>query len=267
MKKFLFLSAGFLIACWAVISGPSPADAGKLDQIRQRGQLRVGLELGYYPFEYIDAQGRPTGFDVDLAEALAGRLGVKAVLIDLAWKDLIPSLQAGKIDLILSAMTVTPDRTKLVAFSKPYFQTGLSLLLSRQKAPDLTDSKQLNSPKRILAVVADTGGALAAKSYFPAAQVRPLLREIDGVRVVVAGLADALILDQISIWKRHRDFADKTYALLEPFTTENLAAACIKNDQDLLNWLNQFLETFLTSGQYDQLLEKHFSGLGRAFKK
>ena len=273
MKRLAFLAlrlwliaALFSTSVWAAeVSGTGRA--GRLDKIKRRGSLIVGMEIGYYPFEYIDAKGNPVGFDVDLARLIAEHLKVKLEIMDLEWKRLIPALEAGRIDCILSAVTNTPERARKVGFTDPYFETGLCVLLSKKRAPGIRDVKELDSGDRIITVVSQTDGALAAEKFFSKAQIKRLPREADGVRAVVGGRADAFVQDQISIWKRYKDYGDSTYAILKPFTLEHFSIATAKGDADLLDRLNRFLRTIRADGIYDDLYQKYFRAMGRSFRK
>src|ERR1044071_8297222 len=91
--------------------------------------LRVGMELGYPPFEMRNQKGEPEGVSVDLARALGEALSRPVQIENLPFDGLIPSLRTGKIDLILSSMTATEERSRAIAFSEPYLRTGLCLLV------------------------------------------------------------------------------------------------------------------------------------------
>ncbi|MBU2550304.1 MAG: transporter substrate-binding domain-containing protein [Proteobacteria bacterium] len=241
--------------------------AGGLDEILKRGRLIAGMEIGYYPFEYLDPKGRPVGFDVDLAGMVARELKVDLEIADLAWKELIPALEAGRIDCILSAMSRNEERAARVGFTGPYFETGLCVLLSKKRAPGITEIKQLDAPDRIVTVLDGTEAGLASKKFFTQAQVRPLPSEAEGVQAVAGGRADAFVSDQISIWKRYKDYADTTYAILNPFTLEHFSIAVAKTDPELLDRLNRFLKAIQADGRYDDLYQKYFSAMGRSFRK
>ena len=91
--------------------------------------LRVGMELSYPPFETIGPDGKPAGISVELAQGLADGLGRPLVIENISFPGLIPSLKSGKIDVIISSMTATPERAKAVAFSDPYLTAGLAALV------------------------------------------------------------------------------------------------------------------------------------------
>ena len=160
--------------------------------------------------------------------------------------------------MIISGMTRTLTRAKTVSFSQPYFETGLCALLSKKKAPNVQDAKELNSADRILAVKLGTTGDLITGKLFPKAQVNRYKEETACVREVVTGRADAFFYDQLSISKHHKENPDSTRALLKPFTYEPFSIAIRKGDADFLNWLNLFLETIKADGRYQELHEKYF---------
>ena len=160
--------------------------------------------------------------------------------------------------MIISGMTRTLTRAKTVSFTQPYFITGLCALLSKKRAQDIQDVKELNSPDRILAVKLGTTGDLITGKLFPKAQVNRYKEETACVREVVTGRADAFFYDQLSISKHHKENPDTTRALLKPFTYEPYSIAIRKGDTDFLNWLNLFLETIKADGRYQELYDKYF---------
>ena len=270
MRKVLFCFFIFFIflgvaRAWASVAAKvTPYDIFKgstLNQVIQKGVLRVGMEVEYYPFEYSDKQGNPIGFDVDLAKLIAKELGVKLEIKDTEWTGLIPSLQTGKVDMIISGMTRTLTRAKAVSFTDPYFVTGLCALVSKKRSPGLASVDQLNKKGKIIAVKTGTTGDLIAKKRFPKAQINRFKDETACVREVATGRADAFLYDQLSIAKHQKENPKTTYALLKPFTYEPFAMAIRKGDFDFLNWLNIFLETIKADGRYKALYDKYFHGL------
>lgn len=107
----------------------APAE-GIVKKIKDRGTLINGLNAENPPFEYVDTSGKIVGYDVDLTNALAKKLGVKAQNIDTDWGGVIPSLYAGNFDMIWSAMTMTPERSKAVDFSEAYASDQALILVN-----------------------------------------------------------------------------------------------------------------------------------------
>ena len=236
-------------------------EASALNQIVKRGTLVVGTEMQFFPFEYANEKGEPVGFDMDLARLIAKELEVQLEIKDMSFTGLIPSLQGGKVDMIISGMTGTLTRAKTVSFTQPYFVTGLCALLGNKRASNVRDVKELDSPDRILAVKLGTTGDLITQKLFPKAKVNRFKEETACVREVVTGRADAFLYDQISLLKHHKQNPDTTRVLLKPFTYEPFAIAIHKGDFDYLNWLNMFLDTIQKDGRYQELYQKHIQGL------
>ena len=254
----LALISGMVATLCAATTPFDIFDGSNLNQIVKRNKLIVGMEVSFFPFEYANEKGEPIGFDVDIAQLIAKELGVEIEIRDMEFAGLIPSLQGGKIDMIISGMTRTLTRSKTVSFSQPYFETGLCALISKKRAPNVQDAKELNSADRILAVKLGTTGDLITGKLFPKAQVNRYKEETACVREVVTGRADAFFYDQLSISKHHKENPDSTRALLKPFTYEPFSIAIRKGDADFLNWLNLFLETIKADGRYQELYDKYF---------
>jgi len=124
VKKFL------VILLVVIISGMILA--GVVDEIKKRGYLIVGTEATFPPFEFVDEKTKEiVGFDIDIAREIAKALGVKLKVEDIAFDGLIPSLLTKKIDLIAAAMTITPERAKVVSFSDPYFTAGQVIVVEK----------------------------------------------------------------------------------------------------------------------------------------
>jgi len=121
-----------LTAIVAITESTHPAfgatNPTRLANIKRRGELVIGIEASFPPYEYIEA-GKIIGFDADLAQLMAKALGVKAKLIDVPLTGAIPALLAGKYDTLISGITITPERAKRVAFSVPYGEATASFLV------------------------------------------------------------------------------------------------------------------------------------------
>ncbi|HVV74232.1 MAG TPA: transporter substrate-binding domain-containing protein, partial [Verrucomicrobiae bacterium] len=108
----------------AAVTRSSPANADHLEQIRHEGVLRWGADAeGGAPYVYPDPQNpaRLIGFELELAEALAAKLGVKAVMVQNQWDQLIPALDRGNFDIILNGLELTPENQQRIAMTRPYY--------------------------------------------------------------------------------------------------------------------------------------------------
>jgi polar amino acid transport system substrate-binding protein len=225
--------------------------------------LRVGMELSYPPFESIGPDGQPQGVSVEMARALAAELGRPLKIENIPFTGLIPALKAGKIELIISSMTATPERAKAVAFSDPYLTTGLGALVpAASKATGLAD---IDQPGSTVVVRQGTTGEVFARKNVKNARLLTLDKESACVVEVVQGKAAAFIYDQMSVFQNNKRNPDTTRALLSPLQTESWAIALRPGDDALLTQVNAFLAKYRTSGGFEKLSDRFLSEEKAAF--
>lgn len=227
--------------------------------------LTVGMELDYPPFEMTDLQGRPAGISVDLAHALAAHLHRPVKVQNIPFDGLIPALKTGKIDLVISSMTATPERAQSIDFSDPYVKTGICLLVNKDSP--LHTSTDIEKPDLTVAVKKGTTGQIYAHEHLPLATVLVLDKEANCVLEVVQGKADAFIYGQLSIlrdWERHQE---STRALLTSLRAEYWAIGIRKGNDDLRQQVNEFLTVFRADGGFDELSDRYLKAEKAAFKQ
>ncbi|MBI2742420.1 MAG: transporter substrate-binding domain-containing protein [Chlamydiales bacterium] len=225
--------------------------------------LRVGMELSYYPFESVDDQGKPWGVSVDLAKALGAYLGREVEIVGTPFVGLIFALKSKKIDLIISSMSVTPEREKAIGFSSPYLETGLCALISKKTAASSIDGLDLTGNK--IAVKMGTTGEVFARKYFKQAQVIALDRESSCVLEVVQAKCNAFLYDQFSILAEWQKYPEATKANLNPFVKEYWAMGMRLEDTQLKAQANSFLKEFKESGGFQKLADKFFKEQQKLF--
>jgi polar amino acid transport system substrate-binding protein len=213
--------------------------------------LIVGMELAYPPFEMTDEKGAPKGVSVDLANELGKALGKKIVIQNTSFDGLIPALKTGKIDLIISSMTISDERRQSVDFSDPYLSTGLCLLVGRTAPIKTIDD--LDKPGITVAVKKGTTGHTYESRNIKNAKVLVLDTEAAAVLEVVQGKADAFIYDQMSTYVNWKKNQETTRALLTPFQREYWGIALRKGDARLKEQINRFLATFREQGGFERL--------------
>ncbi len=228
-----------------------------LENIVKRGELRVGFEAGYMPFEMADKKGQFVGFDIDLAEEMAKAMGVKFVPVNTAWDGIIPALLTDKFDIIMSGMTVTQERNLKINFADPVIIVGQTILLNPKHKDKVKSYKDLNAPEFTVTSKLGTTGEQAVKKYIPNCSYKSFETESEAALEVVTGKADAYVYDKPNcVVFMAEQGADKLVFLDEPFTYEPLAWAIRKGDPDFMNWLNNFLRQVKNDGRYQALYEK-----------
>lgn len=249
MKKLLLL----MIVAILVLAG---CQSTTQDDSTAKEPLKVGMELKYPPFETKDENGKPAGASVMLAEALGVYLDREIEIVETDYSSLIPALEQGNIDLIISSMTITPAREEVVDFSNPYTNSQLMMLVykdSKVMSPD-----DLNDPDVIIASKTGTIGALWAAEYAPKAQIKNIDEEASAVLEVAQGNADVFIYDPLSIIRHHDNYPDTTRAVLEPLpNTKGWGIALRKGEDELKGQLNDFIEKAKTDGTYEKIREKY----------
>ena len=249
----LLLLALLVVGCGAGGEGRQSTLAG----IIERGELVVGLEAEFRPFEYVDENGDIVGFDVDLVSLMAEELGVKLRVVNLKWTALPQELLKGTIDVIASGMTATLERAKRISFTDPYYETGLCLLLHKGSADDVKSVRDLNDDRYLVVVKTGTTGEKAAKEFLPNARLLSLDKEGMCALEVAQGKAAAFVYDRHSVIKNHRRHAETTRTILEPFTYEPYAMGIRKGDLDWWMWINQFLRQIKKDGRYAEVRERY----------
>jgi polar amino acid transport system substrate-binding protein len=227
-------------------------------------RLTVGADLSYPPFETIGVSGKPEGLSVDLAEAIGAKLGRTVQIENLPFVGLIPALQSGRIDLVISSMTDTEERRQSIAFSDPYLTVGLALLVGKNAG--VQSLADLDKPGRTIVVRQGTTGEVWTRATIQNAKILAVERESSAVMEVVQGKADAFVYDQMSVWENARRHPDATLALLAPVKTEQWAIGIKKDNRALAEQVNQALAELKTEGFFEKLGDKYLSEQKAAFE-
>jgi len=256
----LFLS-GIIFSASVFGADIELAKKSTVESILKRGELRVGFESGYVPFEMTDKKGNFIGFDMDYGRRLAKDMGVKFVPVNTAWDGIIPALVTDKFDIIMGGMTITQERNLKINFADPYIVVGQTILLNKKLEGKVKDYRDLNDPKYIVTSRLGTTGEQAVKKYIPKATYKAFESEAEAGLEVINGKADALVYDlPFCGFLYGSQGQGKTVFLDQPFTYEPLAWAINKGDPDYLNFLNNFLRQTKGDGFYDRLYKKWITG-------
>jgi polar amino acid transport system substrate-binding protein len=230
-----------------------------LTGIQKKKKLRVGLEVGYMPFEMTDKKGNIIGFDVDLAKMMATEMGVEVELVNTEWDGIIPGLLTDKFDLIIAGMTITPQRNMKVNFSEPYVTIGQTMIVKNELKGKIKSYKDLNDGKYSVSSKLGTTGEIAIKNLIPKANYKAYQTEQDAAMEVVNGRIDAFVYDlPYNVIFSGSKGKGKVHFIKDSFTHEPLGIAVRQNDPNILNWVNNFLNQIKKDGRYDKLHAKWF---------
>ncbi len=232
---------------------------GVLEGILARGVLRVGTAGDYQPMSYLDPEsGKYLGFDAELAEDLAAALGVELQYVETSWPTLMEDTLAGKFDLAICGITVTEARQEQALMSIGYLGNGKTVLCRAEDADKYTSLEAINKPE--VRVMENPGGLNEkfARENLPKATliIHDVNQEIPGL--IASGEADVMITEIMEagyyVGQDRRLAAPLIY---EPFTHGQLGVLMPKGSEDLLDYVNAFLEKEIASGRIDELAEAY----------
>jgi polar amino acid transport system substrate-binding protein len=247
---------GWFLAILLLAAPSAPAD--ELQRIRGKGELVVSLNRNTPPF-CMEAKGQLVGIDVDLARLMAEEMGVKLKFIfPAAHEEQIPRLLAGESDIVIAAMTRTPQRGLRVNFSAPYFEVSQAALVHAKlvTGQDQSYFDLVDIPGVRIGVKRQTTMERFARKLFSAEQVKPYAGHDEAVAALLQGEVDATVHDSpyVRVWQRsHPELSGKIKALLAPTTTEHYGFAIRKGDPDFLAWLDLFIAQAESDGTMDWL--------------
>ncbi len=257
----LLVVLGFMAGCAQMPVAPGGAQGTPgLNRILAKKELVVGTAASMPPLNMQTIDGQIIGMEPDLAALLADALNVKLTLKAMAFNDLIPALEAGQIDLILSQMTITPARNAKVAFVGPYFVSGMSILTKSQNMPTVKDIKVINSPERVLAALKGSTGQLIVEKLMPRAKLVLAETTDQAVAMVLEDKVAAMVADySFCLVSVYRNQGADLVTLQKPLTYEPIGIGLPGNDPLLMNWLQNSLNTLEKSGELDRLQERWFT--------
>ena len=265
MKKLQLLCAltvivSLLPGCAEMNRAPAPSSSPVMDRFLSRGELRVGMSGDMPPLNMTTKEDKIIGLDADLAAMAADAMGVKLNVQKMAFAGLLPALEADSIDMIISNMTMTPDRNLKVAFVGPYFTSGKGLLTKRSTLAEAKKLEDLNSPQFTFVVLKGSTSEAVTRKGAPQAKLLTVNTENEGVQTVIDGKADGMLADfpicAVAAY-RHQGFG--LVPVAAPITYEPIGIAVPKGDPQLINWLQNFLHSIEKAGYMKDLGEKWFA--------
>lgn len=228
-----------------------------LDRISQRGVLVVGTAASMPPFNMTTKEGDVIGLEPDMAKLMAEEMGVKLRFEVIPFSELLPALEAGKVDLILSQMTITGKRNMKVAFVGPYFISGKSFVTKIKWIASVKDASQVDSPKTTMVALKGSTSQTFVEKDVPKAKL-VLAKDYDeAVDMLLKGKVDAMVADYpICVLTVLRNPGEGLISVITPLNYEPIGIALPGKDPLVVNWMENFLTTLEESGGLDLLKER-----------
>ncbi|NOR36334.1 MAG: transporter substrate-binding domain-containing protein [Woeseiaceae bacterium] len=234
----------------AVLVSPL-AQADAMDDILKRGTLRVGI-AEFVPWAMPAKNGGYVGHDVDLGNKIAKDMDVRAEFKVYEWKDIIPALEAGEVDMIAGGIVITPQRALRITFTQPVALSGAGMATNTHMTRDVENLEELNDPDIVIATVTDTFSEGVARSIFDKAEIHSHSNKDDAEKEILEGRAHAYISSLPAVQflvVSNSDAID--LPLSEPIVGWAEALAVQKGEQELLNFLN----AWITAHEADRWLD------------
>jgi len=224
-----------------------------LKKIKSQGKIIIGTEATYPPMEGMDEGGNFVGIDIDIAKEIAFDLGVKPEFRNISWDELFNALLRGEVDMLISAITITPERAEKMAFSDPYFNAGQVVVTTLDKAGDIKGVEDLAGKK--LGVQIETTSQNEAQKYTNPELVIPFENNDLAKDELLKGAIDAIIIDYpaaVGMVSKENNLK----IIGEPFTQEFYGIAVRKEDEVLLGGINKTIRRLKQENRLEEIKTK-----------
>jgi polar amino acid transport system substrate-binding protein len=259
MKKtnlFLIFIAAFvfLSGCTQMGAGEKKPSNPALDRILRNGELVVGTSGTMPPLNMEAKDGSVIGYEADLAKYIAAGMGVKLRMETMGFSELLPALEAGRVDMVLSGMTITPKRNLKVAFVGPYLASGKCILTKVETLAKADEVDDIDASNRRMAVLKGSTSQGFVEAAVDKATVIPVNTYDEGVRMVRDNKADAMIADYSLCAVSLLRYPDAGFlSVFTLLTYEPLGIALPADNPLMVNWLANFLNGLDGAGRLDEL--------------
>ncbi len=254
MKKWRFRMVSSLMAV-LLMGMTAAAWADTLEDIIQRGELRVAVQTQGPPFSFMDKNGERTGSSVELCRLMAKEMGVEIKFLDFDWDGLIPALLSKKADVLAADMTANLKRALKVSFTDPFYESG-TIIFTKKDAPYAT-IEDVNLENVTVALLLGSTGVADANRFIPKAKQKtykgggPLL-----INAVLQGHADVGVNDESAVRGQMASFPPDSIRILDiRMSKQPLAFAVRPEDQHLKEWINLFFRWIREDGRYNENID------------
>lgn len=249
MKKMISV---MLLAALAVLT----IGCAKKEEAKDDNVLRVGMEGTYAPYTYHDDSGNLTGFEVDVANAIGEKLGMKVEFVETKWDSMFQALEAGNFDVVMNQVTITDERKEAYDFSTPYVYTKPVLIVTSdnteiQSFDDVKGKKAAEGLTSNFNEIAQSYGAtIVGQDEFALA-----------MQALISGEADLVINDELTYgyWLTVKGDTESTKIVAETDDVSASGVCILKGNEELLNKINGAIEELLAEGTISEISEKYFA--------
>jgi polar amino acid transport system substrate-binding protein len=250
MKKNLVLIS--LIMTVVMLAGCSGQGAGTPSAIKSKGELVVATNAEFPPFEYME-QSKFVGVDMDIAQAIADKLGVKLKIDNMSFDSVLAAVPSGKADLGISGLSTDPDRLKVMDFSDTYFASSVMMIVGIDNSA--IKGKADLSGKKVGVQTGTIADTIATE--MKDIEVVRMNKDADSIQDLLNGKLDAVLIDQYPANVFVEQNSGKIKLLDEKLSDDQYAIAAKKGNTELLKVVNEVIKELKDSGEYDKIMEKY----------
>ncbi len=255
-----FVSSGCVLYVAHEVAGPDlppkpepPKPSGTLP----KPQFRIGISPDYLPVAYRDPTFGLVGVEIDFAKQVGKELGKEIIFVETPFPELVQALVDGRIDIIMSGMSITTERQQVVSFTDSYVTIGQMALVRAKDRSEFPNVQSFSQRTSKIGFVQATTGEMAAKAFFPRAILTPEPTIEDGIAALRRGEIELFIHDAPTVWRIAGNPNEKELeGLYWPLTKEPLAWAVRKDDEPLRFALNRELEQWRANGSLKRILSR-----------
>jgi len=254
------MKATVALALMLTLAFAGGATAGPvLDRIQKKGELVVGMSGDQPPLNVTTREGKIIGMEVDISSRLASDMGVTLRLATMPFAELLPALSEGKIDLILSGMTMTTKRNLKTAFAGPYYVTGKAFLTKQKTIASLKNADGIDAPEYIVTALKGSTSQMYVEKVLPKARLVTAANYNEGLDLVLQDKAHVMVADYHFCAFAAFRYKEKGLTTVEaPFTFDPIGVAMPDGDPLLVNLVQNFLASLMGSGDLKKMTDRWF---------
>jgi polar amino acid transport system substrate-binding protein len=255
----LVVVALLLTAVQAAAAGKGESLSPVIDRIVAKKELVVGTAASMPPLNMTTKDGKVIGMEVDLAGIFAAAMEVKLTLKPMRFEELMAALDMGQVDMVLSGMTMTPQRNLKVAFAGPYFDSGKSILVKEANTSSVRNTDAMNTPEKTLVALKGSTSQRFVEKLIPKAKLLLAEDYAQAVAMVRDDKALAMVADApiclVSVYR----YPEAGFATLDkPLSYEPIGVALPPNDPLLVNWVQNTISTLMKTGEMEMIMKQWF---------
>lgn len=250
---------GVTLGLGSFAPGADAASSKNLARIIAAGELRVGVSGTQPPLNVKNVDGEIIGLEADLARLLAGSMGVRVKFVQKPFSELLGALEKNEVDIVMSGMTITPERNLKVAFVGPYFISGKSILTKSDTLAASDEASDIDNPDVTLAALDGSTSQRWVEVFVPKAKLAKVIDYDGGVQLVREGKVDAFVADYpITVLSVLRYGGEGLVTLASPLTIEPIGMALPGDDFLFVNLVENYLSALAATGALERLQKAWF---------